>query len=420
MAILDAVVVGGGQGGLGVSYFLQQNGLEHVVFEKGRIGETWLSQRWDSFQVNTPNFLNALPGLPYDGPEPDGFWRTSELMDYFQRYVQHFQLPVQGGTAVISVDRAEDSVGFVVKTRPDGQEQFVLSRSVVIASGIQRVPKYPTIRSKVPTGFTQLHTAGYRNPESLPSGAVVVVGSGQSGCQITEDLRSAGRTVYLCTSKVGRAPRRYRGRDLLEWWVDMNFWEDTYDSLEDKSISRLSQPQISGIGRYGHTVSLQYLAGQGVVILGRLLDIDSDTLVLGDDAAVHVHHADEFSQRIKDNIDDYLARMNIDPPPLEDDPADAPDPEAKCVSPLRELNLNGANVSTIIWATGFTGDFSWVHLPVFDSEGLPVHERGVSAEPGLYFIGFPWLNSRKSGVIYGIEEDAEHIVNAISEQLHKV
>ena len=418
MTILDALVVGGGQAGLGVSYFLQQNGISHIVFEQGRIGESWLSQRWDSFQLNTPNFMNILPGLPYDGPQADGFWRTDKLLDYFQHYVDHLQLPVRTGVKVISVKRAEDQEGFIVKTRMDDQAEIsVSSRSVVVACGVQRIPKFPANHSKLPDDILQLHTADYRNAQSLPPGAVVVVGGGQSGCQITEDLLSSGRTVYLCTSKVGRVPRRYRGRDLLEWWVDMKFLDITYDSLEDKSVSRAAQPQISGLGRYGHTLSLQYLASRGTVILGRLLDVESGILILSDDAAAHVHFADEFSQRIKNDIEAYLKRMNITPPPLEDDRADIPDLEAECVSPLRGLNLQEANVSTVIWATGFTGDFSWIHLPVFDDQNKPIHKRGVSTERGLYFVGFPWLNSRKSGIIYGIGEDAQYIANAIREQL---
>ena len=304
MTILDTVIVGAGQAGLGVSYFLQQNGNRHVVFEQGRIGESWLSGRWESFQLNTPNARNILPGLPYDGPEPDGFWRTDELVDYFQGYVDRFQLPVQTGVRVTSVERGADQEGFIVKTkRQDQAEESIAGRAVVVASGIQRVPKFPAMRSKLPADIFQLHTSDYRNAEGLPSGAVVVVGSGQSGCQITEDLLSAGRTVYLCTSKVGRVPRRYRGRDLVEWWVDTKFWDVTYDSLQDKSISRAAQPQISGLGRYGHSISLQHLAGQGAVILGRLLDIESGALILGDEAAAHVHFADEFSQRVKNDID---------------------------------------------------------------------------------------------------------------------
>jgi putative flavoprotein involved in K+ transport len=415
---LDTVIVGAGQAGLGVSYFLQRVGNQHLVFERGRIGESWLSQRWDSFKLNTLNFMNVLPGLPYDGPEPDGFRRAEELASYYQQYVEHFKLPIRTGVTVVSVERSEDEQRFIVKTRTNGQtEESVLSRSIVIASGILQTPKFPPASSRIPDNITQLHTASYRNAAALPPGAVVIVGSGQSGCQIAEDLLSAGRTVYLCTSKVGRAPRRYRGRDLLEWWVDMKFLDITYASLEDKSISLAAQPQISGLGRHGHTVSLQQLARQGVVILGRLLDAEGSTLVLSDEAAAHVRYADEFSQRLKDAIDGYISNAGITPPALEDDPADVPDPQAECVSPLRRLDLREAKIGTIIWATGFKPDFSWIHLPVLDAEGKPIHQQGISSVSGLYFIGFPWLNSRKSGIIYGIEDDARTIAAAIAQQL---
>ena len=418
MTTLDTVIVGAGQAGLGVSHFLQQDRRGHIVLERGRIGESWLSQRWDSFKLNTPNFMNVLPGLPYDGPEPDGFMRRDELVRYFQRYVEQFRLPVRTGVSVVSVERTDDKEQFIVQTRTDERDaESVLSRSVVIASGIQQTPRFPLIRSRIPGTIAQLHTANYRNAETLPPGAIVVVGSGQSGCQIAEDLVSAGRTVYLCTSKVGRAPRRYRGRELLEWWIDMKQLDVTFAGLEDTSISRATQPQISGLGRHGHTVSLQQLARQGVAILGRLLDVDEATLVLNDEAAANVRFADEFSQRIKDGIDAYLADEGITPPPLEDDPADLPDPRAECVSPMRRLELREAGVSTVIWATGFAADFSWIRLPVIDAEGKPIHQRGISPVRGLYFIGFPWLNSRKSGIIYGIEEDARYIAGAIADQL---
>jgi len=197
----------------------------------------------------------------------------------------------------------------------------------------------------------------------------------------------------------------------------MKLWDVTFASLKDKSVSRVTQSQISGVGRRGHTISLQSLARQGAMILGRLLDVDGYNLVLSDGAAANVRFADEFSQRRKADIDAYIERAGIALPPIEDDPADEPDPDAKCASPLRRLDLHDVQVSTIIWATGFTADFSWIRLPIFDGEGMPIHERGVSPVPGLYFIGFPWLYKRKSGFIYGITEDADYIVNAISEQL---
>jgi putative flavoprotein involved in K+ transport len=415
--LLDAVIVGAGQGGLAASYFLQRDGLRHVVLERGRIGETWLSQRWDTFQLNTPNFMNVLPGLPYRGNQTDGFWRQDELVAYFQEYAGHFQLPVRTGVEVLSLERAEGDGYFIIQASAEGgPDETLLSRSVIVASGIQRTPKIPSLHSKIPAGITELHTAAYRNPGALPPGAVLVVGSAQSGCQIAEDLLSAGRRVYLCTGKVGRIPRRYRGRDSLEWWIDMGLWEITYASLEDKSISLLPVPQISGVGRYGRSLSLQSLARQGAVILGRLEDVDGGVVILGGDAAANVMHADEFSQRFKDGVDAYLEKSGLEASLLEEDPGDAPDSKAACASPLRRLDLREVDIRTVIWATGFTGDFRWIHLPVFDADGAPIQERGISPVPGLFFIGFPWLSKRKSGIIYGIAEDAEYIVDVLARQ----
>jgi putative flavoprotein involved in K+ transport len=362
--------------------------------------------------------MNALPGLPYDGPEPGGFALASDLARQFEQYVARFALPVKTGVAVVSVRQAEDPARFVVDTVTAGQPQEpVLARSVVIASGVQHQPRMPELCSLVPPTIVQLHTSAYRSPQALPPGAVLIVGSGQSGCQVAEDLLAAGRTVYLSTSRVPRVARRYRGRDILEWWIELGFLDVTYDSLPDKSISRAAQPQISGLGPQGHTVSLQHLARQGVVILGRLLDVQSGALVFGDDAAAHVRFADEFSQQMKDRIDAYLAKSAIPLPPVEDDPADVADTAAQCVSPLRRLDLAQAGISTVIWATGFIGDFDWIQLPILDAAGRPLHRRGVSPVRGLYFVGFPWLNSRKSGILYGVGEDARFIADSIGAHL---
>ena len=408
---LDSLIVGAGQAGLAASAFLQQAGLRHIVLERGRIGESWLSQRWDSFQLNTPNAMNGLPGRPYDGAQPDGFWRSDELVRYFERYVDQLQLPVRTGMNVLSVEQEADR--FVIKAGSDGHVESLRSRSIVVASGSQNVPLFPSLSSRIPRDITQLHTSSYRSAALLPEGAVVVVGSGQSGVQIAEDLLAGGRTVYLCTGKAGRLPRRYRGRDITSWMVDLGQFDTRYASLQDKSLTRAASVQISGVGRYGHSLSLQSLAGRGAVILGRLLDAQAGELILSDEAAAHVRFADQVSQRMKDDIDVHLAQAGKPLPPLEDDPADAPDARAECASPLRRLNLRSAKVSTLIWAAGFTGDFSWLHLPAFDAQGQPAHQDGISPVRGLYFLGFPWLTSRKSGIIYGVGEDARSITSAI-------
>lgn len=414
--VFDVIIVGAGQAGLAVSYYLKRDGRRFVVLERGRVGETWRSQRWDSFALNTPNWANVLPGYPYDGPEPDGFWRRDELVSYFERYVGKFDLPVRFGAAVTAVERSAGGDGFIVRT-DDAAAASLQARSVVVAAGILQKPRIPGLSADLPDSVAQLHTADYRSPAALPPGAVVVVGGGQSGCQIAEELLRAGRTVYLCTSKVARLPRRYRGREVLEWLVEAGFFDEAVDELEDPAIRFATQPQISGVGRHGHTVSLQQLERDGARLLGRLIGVEGGTLVADDRLPEYIAFADERSAKFKRDIDDYIARAGLEAPPAEGDPADAPaPPDAGRRAPTR-LDLVEADVGAIVWCTGFTGDFSWLHLPVLDDDGMPRHEKGISPEPGIYFIGFPWLSRRKSGIIYGVVEDAERIASAIARHL---
>jgi putative flavoprotein involved in K+ transport len=409
-------VVGAGQAGLGVSYFLKRDRRRFVVLERGRIGETWRSQRWDSFALNTPNWSNVLPGDTYEGPEPDGFWHRDELVMSFERYAAKFDLPVRTGVTVTSVEASPSGDGFVVDTDDPDLERLE-ARAVVLASGILQTPNIPAISKKIPNSIVQLHTAGYRSPEAFPAGAVVVVGGGQSGCQIVEDLLASGRTVYLCTSKVARLPRRYRGREILEWWSEMGFLDVAVDDLEDPSVRFATQPQISGLGRYGHTVSLQQLERDGARLLGKLIDVEDGVLITDDRLAEYIKFSDDKSTDFKQDIDAYIQRAGIVPPPLEDDAADLPAaPGAGGGAPTR-IDLKEANVASIIWCTGFTADFGWVRLPVLDGDGMPVHKRGVARVPGIFFVGFPWLHSRKSGIILGIEEDSRYVASAIAELL---
>ncbi|MEM7025525.1 MAG: NAD(P)/FAD-dependent oxidoreductase, partial [Pseudomonadota bacterium] len=401
----DTIVIGAGHAGLATSHLLKQRRIPHIVLERGRIGESWRSQRWDSFAVNSPNALNGLPSAPYRGDQPNGFFTRDELVQSFERYVRDGELPVRTGTEVTAVERGRGD--FVVRTKCRfGVERNLRARSVVVASGIMQQPKLPQVAAKIPQQITQLHTGDYRNPAALPSGSVVVVGSGQSGSQIAEDLIQAGRRVYLCTSKVARLPRRYRGRDILAWLWDSGFLHETRAEQADPSIFRAAQPQVSGVGRHGHTLSLQGLAVDGVTLLGRLVDVEQQTLLLGDDLNEHIRFADEKSAMFKQHVDSHIAQQGIVAPAPDPDPADQP-----CRSPVASpsrLDLADAGVGTIIWCTGFTADFSWLRFPVLDA-GRPVHERGVTATPGLYLVGFPWLYKRKSGIICGVEEDASHV-----------
>ncbi len=409
----DVVVIGGGQAGLGIGYYLRTAGRKFVIFERGRVGETWRSQRWDSFAVNTPNWANGLPGDPYEGDEPDGFYHREELIDYFEHYAGKFVLPVTEGVTVTGVDANGD--GFRV-TYEDaaGAVDTVTAANIVVASGMMQAPKIPRIRERFPDSLPQLHASDYRSPENLPPGAVVVIGAGQSGCQISVDLIQAGRDVYLCTSKVGRLRRRYRQRDVVEWGEDMGFWNVPVDELPDPAIQFAAQPQVSGVGRFGSTLSLQSMARDGVHLMGRLSDVEDGVLKTDGSLAEHIAFADERSAEFTRMIEDWISSNGVSAEPIEDDPNDEPAGPEVAESGITELGLKEAGVGSVIWCTGFTADFDWLHARVTDETGRPIHERGISPIPGIYFLGFPWLHSRKSGIIHGINDDARFVAEAIA------
>jgi putative flavoprotein involved in K+ transport len=386
---MDVVVIGAGQAGLAVSYLLTQEGVDHVVLERGRIGETWRSQRWDSFHLNTPNWSNRLPGMEFEPDAPDAFGHRDELVSFFEGYARFFGAPVREHTPVTSLERLSTG-GYQVQT---GQESLQ-ARAVVIASGSMCRPRQPAIAQNLADDITCLTAGSYKNPETLPEGAVVVVGSGQSGCQITEDLLAAGRRVYLCTSRVGRLPRRYRGREVLVWWREMGIMDVRVDELENPAVQFAAQPQISGADG-GRTLSLQLLAQDGATLLGRALDVDGHVLKLGRDLMECIQFADEKARAFKADIDAFIQREGIDAPEPEPDPGEPPLPDLGGSDLLERLDLH------------------WLKVDVFDERGHPRHRDGVTSSPGLYCIGFPWLSKRKSGILWGIPEDAARIVEHI-------
>ena len=409
----DVVVVGAGQAGLGIGYHLQSAGNRFAIFERGRVGETWRTQRWDSFAVNTPNWANVLPGDTYVGEEPDGFRHRDELVADFARYADAFGLPVVEGRTVTGVDAHGD--GFLITYRDStGAVGTVTTSNVVVASGMMQSPRIPAIHTRFPDSILQLHASAYRSPEGLPPGAVVVVGSGQSGCQIATDLVRAGREVFLCTSRVARVRRRYRQRDILDWAVDVGFWDVEVDELPDPAMQFATQPQVSGVGRFGSTVSLQSMARDGVHLMGRLHDVVGGVLRTDDDLVDNISFADEKSAEFTAMIEAWIAREGLDAPPIEDDPADEPADPSVAISGITELDLAEAQVGSVIWCTGFTADLGWIHLPVTGADGMPIHTRGVSPVPGIYFIGLPWLHTRKSGLIHGVDEDARFIADMVA------
>lgn len=403
---IDSLVIGAGQAGLGVSRELARRGLEHVVLEQGRIGETWRSQRWDAFALNSPAWMNLLPG-DAEPARPDEFPSAPEFALGLERYAFGHRLPVRQGVAVRAVDRGSTGDSLSVAT----DEGLLEARSVVVASGGARSPRVPSMAWALPRSIRQLHTAEYRNAGELPAGAVLVVGGAQSGVQIAEDLLLAGREVLLATSAVGRLPRRYRGRDSFAWLVDDGF----FDERRDEATAG-PNPQISGVAG-GRTLSYQHLERLGAVLLGGLAGISGSRVRLRDDLAANIVFADAVSEALRDRMDAHIARTGADAPAPDPDPADEPYPARSIPRGPRELDLRRAAVATVIWATGFDVDTGFVRLPVVGERGEIAQRDGATAVPGLFAIGQPWLRSRRSATIYGVVADAPHVADLVSRRL---
>jgi putative flavoprotein involved in K+ transport len=411
-------VIGGGQAGLGVSFHLARQGIDHIVVERGQVAESWKTQRWDSFVLNTPNWMNLLPGET-DIVEPrDAFMDRDAYAARLQAYAADRRIPVHTGTTVTAVSAPSRDGGFVVSANDGADAVHYETRNVVVASGMLRVPKIPTIAQSLPPGVAQLHSGTYRQPADLPSGAVLIIGSGQSGVQIAEDLLDSGRTVYLSTSAVSRLRRRYRGRDALEWLVDAGrFYGVPLPRLPDPQVRFQTLWTTSGVGRFGHTVSLQSMADRGVILLGRPVGVDGDRLLLDHTVGANMAFGDRTSAEFNAELAAIVRSAGLQSPPLEPDPADVPHPDPLSVRSSSELDLGVAGVGTVIWATGFGGDLTYLDAPVLDGHGLPIHEHGVAKVPGIFFVGFPWLWTRKSGIILGVDEDAAFIADRVADRL---
>jgi putative flavoprotein involved in K+ transport len=405
---IDVVTIGGGQAGLALSYYLTQQGRTYVVLERGRVAETWRGQRWDSFTLVTPNWMTQLPGFPYEGEDPDGFLPHDEIVITLERYARSFHAPLHCGVQATAVRLRPERDGYLVETSDGAFE----AANVVLATGGFPVPRLPRASAAIPVNIMQLHSSQYRKPQRLPSGAVLVVGSGQSGSQIAEELHQSGRQVYLCVSRCGRSPRRYRGKDVM-WWVNqMGGYDRTVDSLPSPAGRFACHLDLSGKDG-GHAINLRQLASEGVVLLGRLQEVHGNRVILAPDLEENLARADALAAQLTHAIDDYVLRTGMAVPEesMIDDPTSKWVPPAE---PIPEVDLYAAGISTVIWATGFRLDFGWVHVPVFDAAGAPLHQRGVTSSPGLYFLGLPWLYKEKSALLFGIGEDAAFLASAIA------
>jgi putative flavoprotein involved in K+ transport len=367
------------------------------VLERARIGETWRTQRWDSFHMNTANLTTVMPGDRYEGPDPEGVMTRDAFVALLESFAARHRLPVALGTPVTELSARN---GVYRLATPGGT---LSARNVVIASGSQNRPRRPPHAASLPSGLHQIDASDYRNAAALPGGAVLVVGNAQSGGQIAEDLAEAGRTVFLATGRVGRMPRRYRGRDISIWLLRSGLFDLPRQDLA-------ARPLLGAL----RTISLQSLSAQGVTLLGRFTGVEDGRLAFAGDLADNIRFADESSAAVKRHIDDYIVRAGLDAPAADPDPAETvpprlPDP------PLRALDPAVEGIATVIWCTGFRGDYGWIRLPgVLDPGGQPVHRDGVAPLPGIYFAGLDFATTRKSGTIHAIHEEAPRFAELIA------
>jgi putative flavoprotein involved in K+ transport len=394
---VETAVIGGGQAGLSAAFHLSSHGAEHVVLERGRIGETWRSERWDSFRLNTPNWFLQLPGHEYAGDDRDAFLTRDETVAYLESYANAANGSVQTGTDVLSL-RASPGGGFELET-PRGA---LAARNVVVATGSFRKPTPVVSAGKV----FQLHARGYRNPEQLPDGGALVIGSGQSGCQIAAELNRSGREVYLSIGRCPSLPFTYRGRRIYDWLVEIGMMDETVDTLPSPAARLAGNPTVAS-AETAHLIGPRRLAAEGVTLVGRVETMDDSRAVIRPDANERLAEAAQFDATFRQRLDDYIAANAIDAPAADNDSS----PDA--VREVEELDLDAAGVTSVIWANGYRPDYSWIDVPVFDADGWPVHTRGVTAVDGLYFVGVHWLHKRKSALLLGVGEDAEHIVSTI-------
>ena len=399
----DVAVIGGGQAGLAMSNCLCRGGIEHIVLEKHRPGHDWRERRWDSFCLVTPNWQCDLPGFPYAGGDPHGFMAKDEIVRYIEAYAASFGPPLVEGVAVTAL--CARGRGFALATTAGS----CTAERVVLAVGGYHVPALPRIAERVPAGIVSLHSAAYKRPEQLPPGGVLVVGTGQSGCQIAEDLHLAGRRVHLAVGSAPRTARRYRGKDVVEWLDAMGHYRmPVGDHPQGDRIRDRTNHYVTGRGG-GRDIDLRQFAREAMELHGRLVDVTAGAAEFADDLAGHLDRADAAADRIKDGIDRFIAAQGIAAPtepryqPVWT-PGDRP----------RRVELAAAGISAVIWCTGFRSDWSWVDLPIFDGRGYPSNTRGVTCAAGVYVLGLPWLHTWGSGRLSAVGADAEYLAEHIA------
>jgi putative flavoprotein involved in K+ transport len=403
----SVIIIGGGQAGLSLSYYLQQHSIDHLVIEKQSPMHAWRNQRWDAFSLVTPNWQCALPGWPYSGPEPHGFMKKQEILDYLEGFKKHVNAPLIEGVTVQRVARG-GSQGFEVHTSAG----LFTADQVVVASGGYHQPIIPRMAERLPKEILQLHSEQYRNPQALPEGTVMVVGCGQSGAQIAEDLHLAGRKVVLATGNAPRCARFYRGKDVVDWLADMGYYDMPVNEHPLREGVRDNTNHYVTGRDGGRDIDLRKFAAEGMELYGLLKDLDGETLHFAGDLTENLDHADGIYNGINASIDKFIATNGIDAPPGEMYEATWQSKGERLT-----LNLSEAGITSVVWCIGFQPDFDWLDLAVFNGRGQPVHVRGVTAQVGVYFLGLPWLHTWGSGRFSGIARDARYLAEQIDARL---
>lgn len=406
---VETVIVGAGHAGLTMSYYLSQLGREHLILERGRVAERWSSERWESFCFQFPNWTIELPGYKYQCDDADGFAPGREVFRFVQDYAKFIKAPVRCGIEVTALEQKSDSARYLLKTNSGNIE----AANVVIATGPYQQASVPLMSSWVPKNIFQVHSSKYRNPDQLPPGAVLVVGSGASGCQIADDLNLSGRQVYLSVGRHNRVPRRYRGKDFAYWGAALKRTEQIVDTVP-LNVRKGPEILLTGVNG-GYDVDLRAMAARGIVLLGHSEGIEEGSVLLALDLEKHLAEGDELFKNLKKSVDDYVKKVGLDVP--EERESDViPIMPKQISSAVSRLDLKDAGITAIVWASGFHYDFDWVKLPIFDGAGEPSHRRGVTQLRGIYFLGLRWLYKRKSAFLIrsGPAEDASYLAEQIT------
>ncbi|WP_138517623.1 MSMEG_0569 family flavin-dependent oxidoreductase [Limnobacter alexandrii] len=406
----SVVVIGGGQAGLSMSYLLTRKEIDHVVLERNQIGHSWRNQRWDSFCLVTPNWQCNLPDFPYAGPEPKGFMKKADIVAYLEAFAASFHPPVFEGVAVKQLRKLSDGLFEIQSTH-----RTLTAKQVVVAVGGYHKPRIPRLSEKVPAHIQQIHSSEYRNPAQFPEGNVLIIGSGQSGCQIAEDFHLAGRRVHLSVGSAPRVARRYRGRDVVEWLTDMGHYDMPVELHPQKEAVRAKANHYVTGRDGGRDIDLRMRAKEGMQLHGRLADCVDGVMEFADDLAKNLDNADQSSENIKNMIDGFIAQNGISAP---EEARYVPvwRPEGGC----SRIDLLAENITGIVWSVGFESSFDWIDLPIFNGKGYPNHYRGVSREPGVYFLGLPWLHTWGSGRFSGVARDSAFLLGEIERQFQTV